>query len=326
MVLTSRILGTNVRAEGTAGGRIPLTIAVPAYNRVGCVKSLLRSICAQAEDVDELIVSDDGSTDGTVEQISVVPGVRVIRHPTNQGMVANWNACLSAATRDWICIIHDDDRLEPGALDALRRACVLANGPALIQHQYAGSQFNGGFRYTFTEPSSGAVLSCPFIPSGAVLHRAIIETVGLFNPRFKYSADLEFFPRIAARFPLMVIESPRIVEYRRHGANYHFQTAHKDDFYVQYEEILRTIISYAGIENETRGLDFVEGRMVGDMLYMLDIADRMGNRGLVRRIGSHLARFRHRLTPRQRVITSIAAVTGWRPRRHKAEPFGPLPI
>ena len=297
----------------------PLTIAIPAYNRSSAVQTLLKSILDQIGNDDEVIVSDDGSTDGTAEQASEIHGVRVIRHEKNQGMVANWNACLAAASREWICIIHDDDRLEPGALDVLRRACVFANGPALIQHEYIGSQLDSGFRCKYSEPSPNTVLSCPYVPSGVVLHRTIIEAVGKFDPHFKYSADLEYFPRITARFPLVVIESPRVVEFRRHLGNYHFQAVHNDDFYVLYEELLRLVISYAGIENEKLRREILEGRMLNDFFYMLDMADRIGDRRLVQHIGKQFERFSHRLSVRQKMTTRLAAMAGWRLRWHRVE-------
>lgn len=308
-----------------SANQIPLTIAIPAYNRSSSVQALLESICEQTISDDEVLVSDDGSTDGTAEQASRISGVKVVRHEKNRGMVANWNACLDAATSEWICIIHDDDRLEAGALDVMRRACSLTRGPALIQHQYAGTRFDAGFRYSYSEPSAGTVLSCPSVPSGAVLHRSIIEAVGTFDPRFKYSADLEYFPRIVSRFPLIVIESPRIVEYRRHGANYHFRAAHEPDFYVQYEELLRTIISYAEIRDENLKRDILEERLVADWLYMLDMADRIGDRPLVRQIGKCCKRFPHRLSSRQKMIAFIAEITGRRPRRRGVDRFEPLP-
>jgi glycosyltransferase involved in cell wall biosynthesis len=314
------MIGTEERSTEV----IPFTIGIPTYNRGSSVQQLLKAVCDQAIIEDEIIVSDDGSTDGTSEQAGRIPGVKVIRHEKNQGMVANWNACLSAATREWICILHDDDRLEPGALAALRRACALAKGPALILHRYAGSQFDGGFRYNYSEPCSGTVLSCPTIPSGAVLHRAIIDTVGLFDPRFKYSADLEYFPRIAARFPLIVIESPRIVEYRLHLANHQFQTWRQPDFQDQYEELQRSVISYVGIQDERLRRDILDQRTIGDLLYMLDMADRIGDQRLVRQVGKNCQKFRHRLSVRQRVMTSIAAITGWRPRRHRVKPLPPI--
>jgi glycosyltransferase involved in cell wall biosynthesis len=311
-------------ASSCSASQVSLTIAIPAYNRSNAVQALLKEICNQVEHDDEVIVSDDGSTDGTAEQASKVHGVKVIRHERNQGMVANWNACLDAATRDWICIIHDDDRLEPGALAALRRACVLAAGPALILHQYSKSQFEGGFRCRYLEPGPEAVLSCPNYPSGAVLHRRILEAVGPFDPHYQYSADLEYFPRITARFPLIVIESPRVVEYRRHGANYHFQTSRSDDYYVRYEELLGSILSYAGIEEEQLRRDILEKRLVGDIWYMLDTADRLGDRRLVRHFAKCCERFPHRASVKEKVIIRIAAMTGWRPRRHRLKPFEPL--
>ena len=302
---------------------IPLTIAIPTYNRRNSVQLLLKSICNQARTEDEVIVSDDGSTDGTSEQSSMLPSVRVIRHDTNQGMVANWNSCLRAATRDWICIVHDDDRLESGALAALRRACAVARGPALITHEYAGSQFDNVFRCSYSEPSSWSVLHCPTIPSGAVIHRAIIDKLGLFDARFKYSSDMEYFPRIAAQFPLIVVESPRIVEYRLHGANYQFQTWRQADFYPQFEELERLIISYAGIQEEKLKCDILGDRMVGYLLGMLNLADRVGDRRLVGQIASYCRRFRPRLTVWQTVKTYIAAITGRSPRLRRAKPFAP---
>jgi glycosyltransferase involved in cell wall biosynthesis len=303
-------------------GIIPLTIAIPAYNRRSSVQTLLKSICDQARMEDEVIVSDDGSTDGTSEQSSLMPSVRVIRHDTNQGMVANWNTCLRTATRDWICIVHDDDRLEPGALAALRCACALAKGPALIVHQYAGNQFDDVFRCHYSAPSSWTVLNCPTIPSGAVVHRTIIDRLGLFDARFKYSSDLEYFARIAAQFPLIVVESPRIVEYRLHGANYQFETWRQTDFYAQFEELQRSIISLAGIQDEKLKLNMLGSRMVSNLLYMLNLADRVGDRRLVRQVAKHCQRFRPRLTVRQTVTTYIAAMTGRCPRFYRAKPLG----
>jgi glycosyltransferase involved in cell wall biosynthesis len=296
---------------------IPLTIAIPAYNRRSSVQMLLKSICDQARSEDEVILSDDGSTDGTSEQSSMVPGVRVIRHDTNQGMVATWNACLRAATRDWICVVHDDDGLESGALTALRCACALAKGPALIVHQYAGNQFDDKFRCHYSVPSSWTVLNCPTIPSGAVVHRTIIDTLGLFDARFKYSSDLEYFARIAARFPLIVIESPRIVEYRLHGANYQLQTWRQPDFYDQFEGVQRAIISHAGIQEEMLKREILDIRMISNLIYMLNLADRLGDRALVRQVGQYCQRLRRQLSVRQMVTTYIAGMTGWCPRLHR---------
>ena len=61
-------------------------------------------------------------------------------------MVKAWNACLRAASRDWICIIHNDDRIAPGALAAIRHAARLAPGAGLIAHQHMAEGMGGARR------------------------------------------------------------------------------------------------------------------------------------------------------------------------------------
>ena len=112
-----------MKATPEPGGYIPLSLAIPTYNRRSSVKLLLKEIQAQARERDEIILSDDGSTDGTFEEASKLTGIRLVHHKENQGMVRNWNYCLEQARCDWICIIHDDDTLAPGGVEALRRAC-----------------------------------------------------------------------------------------------------------------------------------------------------------------------------------------------------------
>jgi glycosyltransferase involved in cell wall biosynthesis len=289
---------------------VPLSIAIPAFNRCNSVLTLLESVCAQVGEQDEVIVSDDASTDGTAERSSAMPGVKVIQHATNQGMVPNWNECIRAAARDWICIIHDDDGLEPGGLAAIRRACALANGPALVVHQYAGDRYGDAFRCLFSEPNSSTVLNCPTIPSGAVIHRHIVEQLGEFDPHFRYSSDLEYFARIAARFPVLIIESPRVVEYRLHGANYQIQTWRRADFYDQFEELQGLILSYAGIRDDKLKRNLLEERMARNLFYMLNVANQTGDRNLVRQVGRNCLRFRHRLSGLRIFKARIAAATG----------------
>src|SRR5437870_3429831 len=94
-----------------------LTIAIPTYNRRDPVVALAQAVLDQLAPHDELLVCDDGSGDGTVEALGRLTGVRVEAGSQNQGMVRNWNACLETAKNPWVCLIHDDDRIAPAALD-----------------------------------------------------------------------------------------------------------------------------------------------------------------------------------------------------------------
>jgi glycosyltransferase involved in cell wall biosynthesis len=293
--------------------QVALSIAVPTYNRAHSITTLVESILDQSDSVDEIIVSDDGSRDNTSESLRSLKGrFRILQQATNRGMVTNWNTCLNSATKDWICILHDDDRLEPGGLAALRTACSLVGEPAVILHQYKGDEFGGAFRCTISAACPWNALNCPTIPSGVVVHKSIIKSMGVFDIRFKYSADLEFFPRIAARFPLVVIESPRVVTFRLHGNNYEFNAWRNPDCYVQLEEIQRTIIRHAGIEEDGVANNLLQIRMEANLRYMLDLAAYFGDASLVRYIAAQCRRYRSRLSLKRRVMLHIAALTGMR--------------
>src|SRR6266568_3212177 len=104
-----------------------LTIAIPTFNRLDRVTALVESILPQLEPDDELIVIDDGSSDGTSESLRSIERVKLLHNPTNLGMVKTWNACLLSAHRDWICLLHDDDLLAPNGLGNIRALCSRSN-------------------------------------------------------------------------------------------------------------------------------------------------------------------------------------------------------
>ena len=262
-------------------GHIPLSLAVPTYNRCSSAQSLVEAIRAQAKEQDEIIVSDDGSTDGTFEEASKISGIRLIRHKVNQGMVENWNCCLRQARCDWICIIHDDDTLAPRGLEALRRACEFAGQPALIVPTESQAECDESFRYRFWSPGAWSVLHCPRIPSGAVIHRKIVQKLGGFDPKFCYSADLEYFPRIAANFPVVIIDSPLAIRYELHDSNYQVETWRRADFYAQLEQIQRSIVSYAGVQGPAAE-SLVRQRLAGLLEHVFREARRRGDQKLVR--------------------------------------------
>ena len=272
-----------------SSGYIPLSLAVPTYNRCSSVQVLVKAIQAQAREQDEIILSDDGSTDGTFEEASKIPGIRLLRHKDNQGMVRNWNYCLEQARYDWICIIHDDDTLSPGGVEVLRRACECADQPALILPTESQAECDDSFRYRFWSPGAWSVLHCPGIPSGAVIHHEIIRELGVFNPKFCYSADLEYFPRIAAHFPVLIIDSPLPIRYELHDSNYQIKTWRKTDFYPQLEEIQRSIISYAGVKGAA-GESLVQQRLTSLLEYVFREADRRGDQILVRQYAQLLGK------------------------------------
>ncbi len=288
---------------------VSLTVAVPSFNRGSELEPLLREIKRQAKVGDQLLVCDDGSQDNTDEVVRKVGGFELFLQEKNRGMVANWNECLSASSRDWICLVHDDDFLAPGGLDALRRACAAVGEPSLIAHRSAEEDNNDStFRYRFSEPGSWAVLHCPTIPSGAVVHRSIVQEIGGFDPRLKYSADLEYFPRICARYPLLIIENPRVISWKIHGGSYHFRTWMEADFFEQLSFIYREVFEYAKVTPEAIETA-LERKINATEDYMYAEACHTKHRLLIRHLSRKILR-RRNLSGRRRLKMTWSALTG----------------
>jgi glycosyltransferase involved in cell wall biosynthesis len=293
------------------GGSAGLSIAIPTYDRRASVVCLVEAIKCQLLPEDELIVVDDGSSDGTAAALEAVPQVKLVRHTKNQGMVRTWNNCLEAATREWICLIHDDDSLGAHALEAIRRACSIINEPGLIEHAPNGSE-DTPFRCRVLEPGARAVLHSALIPSGATVHRSVIDTVGMFDERFTYSTDIEYFARICTRYKSVVIESPDVIKYNFHQSNYQYRTWRQPDFFAQLEEILKLKVGYARLPDQ-EAQQYFRDTMTNYVLYVLRTSARNRDRIALRKAGSVLLQIPG-IDYRWRIKARVASVLGWCPR------------
>ncbi|HEU4946805.1 MAG TPA: bifunctional polysaccharide deacetylase/glycosyltransferase family 2 protein [Kribbella sp.] len=97
----------------------PVTVIVPAYNERAGIEAAVMSLVASDHPV-EVIVVDDGSTDGTADVVEAlrIPGVRVFRQP-NAGKPAALNTGLQAASFDLVVMVDGDTVFEPDAVRML---------------------------------------------------------------------------------------------------------------------------------------------------------------------------------------------------------------
>jgi len=109
---------------------VEFTIVIPAFNESACIAGVLRQLQSALREngvQSEIIVVDDGSTDGTSEQAEHISGVRVIRHPENKGYGAAIKTGFRAAHTEW-CITYDaDSQHTPDLLLSLLPHCTEPN-------------------------------------------------------------------------------------------------------------------------------------------------------------------------------------------------------
>jgi GT2 family glycosyltransferase len=95
-----------------------VTVAVPCYNGMSYVGHTLESLLVQSRLADEILVIDDGSTDGSAEIIRHYP-VRLVQHEQNKGLAAARNTAIAAVTGDILAFVDVDAFADPDWLKVL---------------------------------------------------------------------------------------------------------------------------------------------------------------------------------------------------------------
>lgn len=99
-----------------------ISVCIPTYNQAHYLKETLESVLNQTRKADEIIVSNDFSSDDTVavlEKYSEIPCIKIVNQTKNLGMNRNTDACLRYGNGDYIVKLDSDDKLKPTYIEKL---------------------------------------------------------------------------------------------------------------------------------------------------------------------------------------------------------------
>ena len=110
-------------AEGNSMSK-KVSVIVPVYNSIGCLERCVRSLCAQTYTNLEILLIDDGSTDGTGELCERLAADEriLVRHKENGGASSARNLGLSLASGEYIGFVDSDDYVDAYVYGELARA------------------------------------------------------------------------------------------------------------------------------------------------------------------------------------------------------------
>ena len=177
---------------------------------------------AQTVEVDEIVVVDDGSTDGTSDWIrKAYPNVHLITQE-NKGVSTARNEGIKATRSEWIALLDSDDVWLPEKvemqIDALRKEPSYRICHTEEKWIYKGEERpvapayrkQGGWIFEACLPV------CAISPSTVMIHREVFKEVGWFDETLPACEDYDLWLRISSRYPVLLIDEPLI---EKHGGH-----------------------------------------------------------------------------------------------------------
>jgi glycosyltransferase involved in cell wall biosynthesis len=197
-------------------GRPLVSVVIPAFNGERFIAEAVSSIRNQTLKAFEIIVVDDGSTDGTGRAVARLGNDIRYHAQTNRGPAAARNRGVRAAAGTLIAFLDQDDLWPPDHLAVLLTA--LDHAPADVAMGLTQALLPDGSAHAVFEPFARA-WRAPHVGS-ALFRRAAFETMGPFDERLRAcSDDLDWFMRARERgVPIVLVDAVTYL-FRIHAAN-----------------------------------------------------------------------------------------------------------
>lgn len=193
--------------------RDDITLVLPTYNRAEALRANLANML-QVGDVAEVIVVDDGSTDDTLAVCERLADerLRIISHPTNQGVASARNTGIAAARGAWVLFGEDDCRFPTDyasvlRAEATRNTADIVGAPLLhawstdeqIQQVAAAAPRRERPSMEDVDVFPLRPIETPFIPARALVRKTVFDQVSFYEgfPVNGYREETDFFVQAA---------------------------------------------------------------------------------------------------------------------------------
>ncbi|TSJ62000.1 glycosyltransferase [Starkeya sp. 3C] len=190
----------------TAADEVAFSVILASFNRAGIIDDAIRSILAQTHRKFELIIVDDGSTDGTEDLVreryaaELAEGrIVYIRFSRNLGVSAARNAGLLAARNPWIAYVDSDNVVSPRFLDAFARRIVVHDGTLTFYARFLQESVPRAVGRPFDLEE---LRRSNYIDLGVFIHHATCFTeLGGFDISLRRLVDWDLILKYVHRYP-----------------------------------------------------------------------------------------------------------------------------
>ncbi|MGE3497578.1 MAG: glycosyltransferase [Candidatus Binatia bacterium] len=200
-----------------------VSVIIPTHNRRALVCEAVDSVVAQRAVEAEIIVVDDGSTDGTHDTLARFGArIRCVRQP-HRGVSAARNAGARLAVGAWLAFLDSDDLWAPDKLArqlayhrARPRLRASQTGEIWIRH---GVRVNPCHHHAKPEGDifAPSVRRCLVTPSAVLLDRALFTRLGGFDESLEVCEDYDLWLRLSSTEPVGLLPDPLVIKRGGHA-------------------------------------------------------------------------------------------------------------
>ncbi len=202
--------------------RFDISVVIPTFNRRHVLDRALDSVLAQTTTAHEIIVVDNGSDDGTIDWLEQkYPQINCLQQP-DRGVSAARNLGILAATGNWIALLDSDDQWLPEKLQ--RQMGLLQSSPDFRIYHSDEIWIRNGKRVNamkkHQKPDNWIYQDClPLCcvsPSSILIHRSVLDDIGLFDESLPACEDYDLWLRMFASYPIKLLPEPLLKKYGGH--------------------------------------------------------------------------------------------------------------
>jgi glycosyltransferase involved in cell wall biosynthesis len=196
-----------------------VSVIIPTFNRAQKVVRAISSVLSQAFTDVEIIVVDDGSTDGTKKEVEQFDHrVTYVAHSSNLGVSAARNTGIKRSGAPLIAFLDSDDHWFPEKLAV--QVCFFNDHPKAVACQTEELWIRNGRRVNpmkkHLKPSGNifeaSLKLCLVSPSAVMLKQSLLDEVGFFDEDLPVCEDYDLWLRISCRYPVHLISEPLVVK------------------------------------------------------------------------------------------------------------------
>lgn len=201
-----------------------VSICIPTYNRTNYLKETLQSVFAQTYKNYEIIVVDDGSTDGTGDMIKQL-GCNIRYHwQKNAGDASARNKLIELAVGKYITFLDSDDLLTPDAIERMVAVMQQEAEPVIVYGPYLRIDQRGNIigkskRKLYSGFVTKYLFQDIFVHScGSMFPKNALEETGGFDTSLPVCSDYDLWLRLSLKYRFIALPKPTFKR-RRHPGN-----------------------------------------------------------------------------------------------------------